>query len=195
MGKVGSNSHPIHPATVHFPIAFLCLSYFLDIVYGLATLPATAGFVRNTYNIAPFLGEISRFSHYLNILGLITAVPAVVTGGIELLAMIKKQDLANKLQKSQNKSSTVQRMHPKLKIGFVHAALNDVAVFGSGYNWWTRSSAAGYAPSDLNVLLSLAMLLFISASGYLGGMMVYEYGVGVMRQGEGKRLKESGKAE
>lgn len=188
-------SHPIHAATVHFPIAFLCLSYFLDIVYALATLPATAGMVRNTYNIAPFLGDISRFSHYLNIIGLITAVPAVATGGMELLAMIKRQDLANKIQKSKNKSTTVQKMHPKMKIAFLHAALNDVAVFGSGYNWWTRSTAAGYAPTDVNVLLSVAMLIAISASGYLGGVMVYEYGVGVTRQGEGKRLKESGKVE
>jgi uncharacterized membrane protein len=160
-------------------------------VYALATLPATAKLVRNTYNIAPFLGDISRFSHYLNIIGLVAAVPAVATGGMQLLDMIKRQDLANKIQKSQNKSATVQRMHPKMKIAFLHAALNDVAVAGSAYNWWTRSTLAGYAPRDTNVLLSVALLGFISFSGYLGGVLTYEYGVGVTRQGEGKRLKES----
>jgi uncharacterized membrane protein len=186
------NSHPLHPATVHFPIAFLSLSYGLDIVYALSTLPATAGIVRSLYNIAPLLGEISRFSHYLNIIGIITAVPAVLTGGQQLLGMIKRQDLATKVQKSKNKSATVQKMHPKMKVAFLHAALNDVAVFGSVYNWWSRRNVVGYAPSDTNVLLSVNMLVALLASAWLGGLMVYEYGVGVTRQGE-KSLRENDK--
>jgi uncharacterized membrane protein len=124
---------------------------------------------------------MARFSHYLNILGLITAIPAVATGMMQLMEMLKKQDLANKLQKSENKAATVQKMHPKLKVAFLHAALNDVAVLGSAYLWWTRSTLAGYAPTGTHVLLSAAFLVGISASGYLGGMLTYDYGVGVVR--------------
>jgi uncharacterized membrane protein len=164
-------------------------------VYAVATLPSTASFVRNSTNITPFLGDITRFSHYLNIIGLITAVPAVATGAFELFGMIKRQDLANKLQKSQDKTATVQKMHPKMKIAFLHAGLNDLAVFGSAYNWWTRSTAAGYAPTDANVLLGVVALTAISFSGYLGGVLVYEYGVGVTTTSEGKRIKEGGKSE
>jgi len=191
----GSTSHPTHPATVHFPIAFLTLASSLDIVYALATSPATADLVGNTFKIAPLLGDLTRFSHFLNLLGLITAIPAVATGGMELLAMIKGQDLANKLQKSENKAATVQKMHPKMKIAFLHAGLNDIAVAAAGYNWWTRSTAVGYAPSSANVLVSAALFGGVLTSAYLGGKMVYEYGVGVTRPGEGKRLKEGGKAE
>jgi uncharacterized membrane protein len=115
----------------------------------------------------------------------------VLTGVQQLLGMIKRQDLSNKLQKSKNKSATVQKMHPKMKIAFLHAALNDIAVFGSVYNWWSRRSVTGYAPSDTNVLLSVNMLIAMWASGWLGGLMVYEYGVGVTMEGE-KKLKASG---
>ncbi|KAF2436438.1 hypothetical protein EJ08DRAFT_147007 [Tothia fuscella] len=183
------NSHPIHPATVHFPIAFLMLSNFLDITYGAATHPSTSKLLHAIYDFAPFLADIARFSHYLNIIGIITAVPAVATGVSQLLDMIKKQDLANKLQKSENKTAVVQRMHPKLKVAFIHAALNDIAVAGSVYNWWTRSTLVGNAPTNLNVILSAALLVGISFSGYLGGVMTYDYGVGVNNRLGGKTSK------
>ena len=184
-----SESHPLHPATVHFPIAFLSLSYFFDILYGLSTHPSTASLARLAFDFTPFLGDMARLSHYLNILGLLTAVPAAATGGMELMAMIQRQDLVNKLQKSQNKSAAAQRMHPKLKIGFLHAALNDLAIVGSGYNWWTRRAAIGNVPANINIALSSVLMFSIFFSAYLGGQMVYKYGVGVQRQSEAKKMQ------
>lgn len=105
------------------------------------------------------------------------------------MGMLKRQDLANKLQKSQNKAATVQKMHPKLKIGFLHAALNDVAIVGTGYNWWTRRATAGNAPADANVYVSAGLLFSLLFSAFLGGKLVYDHGVGVMRHGEANRLK------
>ena len=185
--------HPLHPATVHFPIAFLTAGYFLDAVYGLTTYPATAGILSKVYDFKPVLGEVSRLSYLANIVGLITAAPAVVTGGAELLGMIQRQGLADKLRKSQDKVATVKGMHPKLKIGFAHAILNDIAIFAAGYNWWTRRNAPMYVPDNVNVLLSAGCLPLLLLSAYLGGSLIYEYGVGVQRQGSAKRIKEEGK--
>ncbi|KAE9974414.1 hypothetical protein EG327_008785 [Venturia inaequalis] len=186
---MSSDSHPIHPATVHFPIAFLSLAYALDIVYGLSTHPSSAKIVASIYDTAPLLGDIAKSSYYLGILGIVTGIPAVVTGVQQLLLMLKKQDLATKLQKSQNKSATVQKMHPKLKIAFLHAALNDVAIVATGNNWWTRRSIAGNAPTDTGVLVSAGLLSSLLFSAFLGGKLVYEHGVGVMRVGESNRVK------
>jgi len=186
---MSSDSHPIHPATVHFPIAFLSLAYALDILYGLSTHPSSSKLVASIYDTAPFLGDIARFSYYLSILGIVTGIPAILTGGAQLMEMLKRQDLANKLQKSQNKAATVQKMHPKLKIAFLHAAMNDVAILGTGYNWWTRRTIAGNAPADTNVYISAGLLFSLLFSAFLGGKLVYEHGVGVMRIGEANRLK------
>jgi len=117
---------------------------------------------------------MARFSYYLNILGLLTAMPAAATGGMELIAMIQRQDLVNK---------------PKLKIGFLHAALNDFAIVGSGYNWWTRRAVIGNAPADINIVLSAVLMFSVFFSAYLGGQMVYKYGVGVQKQSEAKKTQ------
>jgi uncharacterized membrane protein len=182
----------LHPATVHFPIAFLTVSYALDIIYGLSTHPQTASFVHSAYDPAPYLGEIAHVSYYANTLGIATAIPAVLTGGMELFALIKRQDLINKLQKSEDKAKGI---HWKVKVGLAHAVLNDVGIFAAGFNWWTRRSTAGYAPNDVNVIVSCVCLPLLLFAASLGGMLVYDYGVGVGRQGVTRRSKEEGKAE
>ncbi|TID16430.1 hypothetical protein E2P81_ATG11857 [Venturia nashicola] len=186
---MSSDSHPVHPATVHFPIAFLSLAYALDILYGLSTHPSSAKIVASIYDTAPFLGDMARSSYYLSLLGVITGIPAILSGGQQLMGMLKKQDMANKLQKSQNKSATVQKMHPKLKIAFLHAALNDVAIVGTGYHWWTRRAIAGNAPTETGVLVSAGLFFSLLFSAFLGGKLVYEHGVGVLRAGEASRVK------
>jgi uncharacterized membrane protein len=188
-------SRPLHPAAVHFPIAFLTLSYALDILYGLSTHPQTASLVRRTYDLAPYLGDIARFSYFANTLGIATAIPTVLTGGMEFFALIKRQDLLNKLQKSEHKADAAKRMHPKIKVGLAHALLQDVVIFAACFNWWIRRSTAGNAPTDVNVIVSSVCLPLLLLAASLGGMLVYDYGVGVGRQSTTRRLKEEGKAE
>ena len=183
------NSHPAHPAFVHHPIAFWSVSYLLDLLYGATTNPSTVKTVTSIYNVTPYLGDIAKFSYFLNALGLIFAVPAVLSGGQQLMTMIKKQDLAAKFEKSQNKSATAQKMHPKMKLGFAHAAMMDACVAASVYTWWTRSSAPGYAPGDVNFIIAGVCLVLVSVSGYLGSAMVYDHGVGVVRAGSAKGSK------
>jgi uncharacterized membrane protein len=167
----------------------------MDILYGLSTHPQTASWVRKAYDPTPYLGEMARFSYLTNTLGVAMAIPAILTGAMELLALIKRQDLLNKLQKSGDKADVAKRMHWKVKVGFAHAVLNDIGIFAAGFNWWTRRSTAGNAPTDVNVVVSSVCLPLLMLAASLGGMLVYDYGVGVKRQGATRRLKEEGKAE
>lgn len=179
---------------MHFPIAFLTVSYAIDIAYGLATFPQTASYARQVYDLAPHLGELARLSFYANTFGLAASIPAVLTGGFELVGMIKRQDLLNKLQQSKDRASTAKRVHPKIKVGLAHAMLNDAGLVAAGYNWWTRRAAVMNAPSDTNVIVSAVALLVLSIGCMLGATLVYTYGVGVRNASESRRLKE-GKAE
>jgi len=187
-------SHPLHSAAIHFPIAFLSLSYCLDFTYGLATFPQTASHVRQVYNLTPYLGEIARISYYANTLGLLSATLAVFTGLMELWALMKRQDLLNKFQKSDNKVDTTKRIHPKIIWALVHASVNDMGLTAAVYNWWTRRSAALNLPTDTNILVSAVGMTFLFAAGYIGAGLVYGYGVGVANASENRLLKD-GKAE
>jgi uncharacterized membrane protein len=174
---------------VHYPFSFLSLSYILDITYGAATHPSTSKLVASIYDVTPYLSEITRFSHYLNILGLLTAVPAVLTGGQQLMIMIEKQDLAAKFEKSQNKTATAQKMHPKMKLGFAHAMMSDACVAGSVYAWYKRRSIPDYTPDDMSLYVSAGLLVLLCTVGYLGTTLVYDYGVGIAKQREAKGSK------
>lgn len=188
------SSHPLHPATVHFPIAFLTVSYALDVAYGLSTFPQTANYARQVYDLAPHLGDIARFSFGTTTLGFATAIPAVVTGVVELYGMVKRQDVINKLQKSKDIADTSRRLHPKIKIGIAHAWLNYVGLAMAGYNWWTRRSTVMNAPSDTNIIVSGFGLVLLFGAAYLGAQLVFGYGAGVARVSESRNLKEA-KAE
>lgn len=70
----------------------------------------------------------------------------------------------------------------KAQTGVLHALANDITVFGAAYNWWTRRSAVGFAPSTTNVLVSATLAVPASFfAAYLGGQLVYQYGMGVGR--------------
>jgi uncharacterized membrane protein len=138
--------------------------------------------------------DIGRLSYLLNIFGLITAVPAVITGGLQFFALLQRQDVPAKLKnaasdsndaatKAKASASVVKRSHPKIKVAFAHAVLNDLVLAGAAYNWWSKSTAKAFAPTDLNVLISAATAPLLGYAGYLGGKLVYGYGVGVDMRG------------
>jgi len=181
------SDHPAHPAFVHHPIAFWSVSYLIDLAYGAATHPATAKTVAGIYNIAPYLGDMAKFAYYLNILGILFAFPAIFTGVPQLLQMTKNQDLKNKFEKSQNKSVTAQKMHPKMKLGFAHA-VTIYSTFGlSIYSWFLRRQTATHAPDQVSFIIAGASFLLLNAAGYLGAAMVYDHGVGVVRASSAKK--------
>ncbi|KAF2092412.1 hypothetical protein NA57DRAFT_50342, partial [Rhizodiscina lignyota] len=152
-------SHPLHPATVHFPITLLFLSYALDITQQfpfLTTFPI----------VGPFLRDINppKTSYYLLSVGLLSAIPATLTGGMELFYMMQRQDLFNKL----------------LYMALIHAAVNDFCIMGSAYSLWTRRSTKGYEPDVGLVIMSALFGFFMMGAASLGGQLVFDHGVGVV---------------
>ncbi|KAF2092146.1 hypothetical protein K490DRAFT_31612, partial [Saccharata proteae CBS 121410] len=178
-------SHPVHPATVHFPIAFWSLAWASDAVHLLASNPSTSSLVAGVF--APFgielsssmVADVSRLSHYSNIFGILACIPAVLSGGAELYAMISSQGLYEK------------GLNPKVEITLLHAGLNDLAFAAALGQWRMRRNVPDYAPTGAQALISMAMLPSLFFSAYLGGKLVYEYGVGVMRQGEATKIKQN----
>lgn len=113
-------------------------------------------------------------SYYTTILTLLFAVPTVATGAMELMPLIQRDGFSSK----------------KAKVGVAHAVINDIAIFGTAYNWWTRRNTNGFTPSSQNVLLSSGIALPATLFGaYLGGQLVYQYGMGFSR-GEAAKKKQ-----
>jgi len=162
-------NHPIHPAIVHFPITFITLTGLLDMFHAAASSPATAPLIQSalkSLDAQVYLNAIPLFSYYTTILALITAIPAIITGGMELMPLIQRDGLNT----------------PKARTGVAHAMLNDLGVFALAYNWWTRRAVNDFAPSTTNLAISVALALPASSfAAYLGGSLVYEYGMGVGR--------------
>jgi uncharacterized membrane protein len=200
MNQTTSHAHPAHPAFVHFPLAFLFAAQTCDIIYGVFTHPATTKLAANVYDASPFLTDIGRLGHLFNIIGLVTAIPAVLTGGVELFKLLQRQDMPAKLknasagatkESAEQTLSVAKRAHPKVKVAFLHAAAADLVVAGAAYNWYTKRGAAAVAPNDVNVMVSAATALLLALTGVLGGKMVFDHGVGVdARRGLGRGTKE-----
>ena len=161
---------------MHFPIAFTFLTGALDAVYFASTHPSTASYVSSAIKtldvqIPPSLYPV--LSYYTTLLTLVFSVPAVMTGVAQLMPVIKRDGFSSK----------------KAQTGVAHALINDITVFATAYNWWTRRNAMGFKPDSTNVLISSVLAVpatFFAA--FLGGHLVYQYGMGV-GQGRSKAKK------
>ena len=105
-------------------------------------------------------------SYYANILTILSALPAISTGALELMPVIKRDGFSSK----------------KAQVGVMHALINDITVLGAAFNWWSRRSHAEVLPSGLNVLVSTVLAVPASLfAAYLGGSLVYVHGMGIGR--------------
>ena len=95
-------------------------------------------------------------AYYTMIGGILGALAAALAGFIDLLSL---------------------PAGPIRKTGITHMAINLTVVVLFIFNAWLRHGS----PQDLKVpmLLSLVAILLLVVSGWLGGKMVYEAGVGV----------------
>ncbi|KAF2737012.1 hypothetical protein EJ04DRAFT_488691 [Polyplosphaeria fusca] len=170
-------SHPKHPATVHFPITFATLTGALDALYYASAHPSTAPLVASTCKTLQIQlnpAVLPTLSYYTTLLLLITAFPAVITGALELMPLIQRDGFSTR----------------KAQTGLLHAMLNDTMVFGAAYNFWTRRTELGYVPSTTNILISSAFALPVTfLAAYLGGSLIYDYGMGVGRGSNNKAKK------
>jgi uncharacterized membrane protein len=170
-------TRPLHPATVHFPIAFLFLGYGLDIVYQLGDrIPA------NIATHLPNAADLTRASYYLILLGLISAVPAVLSGVQQNILMIAKQGMY------ETDGKTIKT---KVKAAISHAIVVDISLALTAYAWYARRTQllAGVIPTKLNIALpyapeawvvgaEVAALAILGFGANIGGSLTYNYGVG-----------------
>ena len=109
-------------------------------------------------------------------MGLVFAVPAVLTGLLEFLALAKRQGLIGSGIGQVKKNG----MSIPVQMALVHGFLMNLTLAAAGYNWWTRDAAHVSTTSAL--VSALAMSVF-GIAGLVGYTMVYVCGVGVYAGG------------
>lgn len=114
--------------------------------------------------------NLGEAGYYLNLFGIFTAVPTALTGLAEWW--------------------DIPSDHPAWVPATAHAALNDVALVLSLYNWWTRRDRKGFMPDRTNLIVSGVQAGVLGLSGYLGGVIAHEYGYGTHRQGSSIEKQE-----
>ncbi|WWC66123.1 uncharacterized protein I206_100023 [Kwoniella pini CBS 10737] len=181
-----SAGHPIHPATVHWPIAFLTLTFgitSLDLV-PLSLYPKS---------ILPPRATLNTLAYYSAGLGVISALPAIITGLGEAYELIRKEyiqkgkDWNKVIDSAWNMKDTGGR---KIKMTIKHASMNDLVVGLAGYNWYRGAYYPGQKLPQITLLLNAIALPALLYSAMLGGRLVYEYAMGIQRQGHGKEVRE-----
>ena len=119
-----------------------------------------------------------RLSFYAIIFGLVASLLAVPTGVLDWTGIKKEK--------------------PAWKIGLYHMALNLVVTLLFAINLGLRLQTFREATKvdGTPLLLSSIGTLLLIASAYLGGMMVYEYGISVARMSKKKwhKIAEAGGA-
>ncbi|EXJ91269.1 hypothetical protein A1O1_04379 [Capronia coronata CBS 617.96] len=173
-----NTEHPAHPALVHFPIAFSILSWGLDILYALTTTWIRPSFLTTRFGEPSTLVDLTRLSYFLLCAGLVSTVPAIMSGNIQLVGMIKKNGGPwEKDSEGKQKSSMV----PRIKATITHALMNDVVFVVNLYSWYLRKNnkTVGRVPSDLNLVISIVLLPLLVTSAKIGGTLVFNHGVGL----------------
>ncbi|KAI8998194.1 hypothetical protein BC832DRAFT_595245 [Gaertneriomyces semiglobifer] len=167
LGNVGDNPHPLHPMMVHIPFTLYPLSFGADVA---------AVFLDRFPPITQFLTSrgLYAFSYYTGIGALVATIPAAITGFAELFAISK------------------ERSPEARNVAWWHAGLNISAALIALFNTLTKRTTVDFSPYNFNILLSAFGLGGVFYSSYLGGTMVYKYGVGVRRMGEGKKMIADG---
>lgn len=143
------NRHPLHPAFVHFPIAFWISGVLLDLMQRSALLPAVPG-------IDGFL-----LPHLLLWAGLVTALPAVTAGLIDYAKL----------------PSSIQGSRP-LQLHMLCMGAAFVLFLCAGI-WRVKSGEFAAAPPVAAVLLELIGAIALVAGGYLASRVVFEILPGV----------------
>jgi uncharacterized membrane protein len=178
------HSHPIHPATVHFPIAFLTTSYALDLLH--LVRPYLPISLLSTH--LPTTTESSRIAYWTLTLGLLTSLPSAASGFAQAAKMVSSQGLYD---------SATGKLKQKSKVLIAHAAINDLVIAVSGYVWWQKRATAAsmvdfvkqgvnnplttvmYEPQTWMVGASVVLGVLLVFAANLGGSLVYDYGLGL----------------
>lgn len=134
--------HPLHPALVHFPIGL----WFATIPWNLL------GWARPD----PVWWQLG---YWCLALGLLAAVPALITGLVDYLALPSDQAAAD--------TATAHMM----------VMMSATAAFGA--SWLLRAQAGAHAAPSVWVLAcDVTGVALLAAGGWFGGTLVYRHRVG-----------------
>src|SRR5688572_11989785 len=143
--------HPLHPMLVHLPIALFLLSFIFDVASKFADAPQ-----RSASFILP--------AFYTMSVGVFFALVAAVPGVADY--------------------TSIRRDHPARRTATWHMLLNVAVVAIYIVNLTIRNRTHDpFATSVAGTpfMLSLLAIALLSVSGWLGGKMVYNDGIGVGR--------------
>lgn len=180
---------------MHFPIAFLALAFGLDILNTLTPrLPLSI-----TSSLPPTT-DLSRASYFLLSAGLLTAVPALVTGVQQAVVLIAKQGM----YETDSTGYTVT-MRTKVKALIAHAVANDIVMGLATLVWYKKRAAAAntlvgkigvgsigtgaatYEASTWMVVLEGLLFAGLMMAANIGGSLTYIFGVGFVAGGGSKK--------
>lgn len=166
---------------MHFPIAFNILSWGLDILYALTSIWVRPAFLTSRFGSPSTLLDISRLSYFLLCAGLITTVPAIMSGNIQLVGMIKKNGGPWEKDATGKQKNT---MVPRIKATITHAIINDIVFVVNLYSWYLRKDKTGAVnigktPTTTNIIISAVLLPVLIISAKIGGTLVFNHGVGL----------------
>lgn len=118
--------------------------------------------------------QLGMAGYYANLFGLGMGVPTALTGVAEWW--------------------DIPRDHPSWKLATTHAALNDTILAIGTYNWLSRRSRRNFAADRTNLLLGALSTTLMGTSNWIGGLLSYEHGLGVQRQGKALDTKRQNEA-
>ncbi|KAK1924590.1 hypothetical protein DB88DRAFT_225757 [Papiliotrema laurentii] len=155
MGQAGDPDHavghPLHPATVHWPIAFLSTNLTIGAI-PVSSIPSA---IANSRWFPPF-SAFPAIAHYAGIAGLAFSLPSIITGFGEEYQMIRNQI------KSKGSLSTVVRDAwqqndkdgVKLYMTSKHASLNTAVAGIVAWNVYHSLSSSQHLLPRYNMLAS-----------------------------------------
>jgi len=171
---------PVHPGLVHFPIAFNMLAWAIDILY-FATTTFKPAFLTSRFGAASTILDMTRLGYFMLCVGLITTVPAIMSGNIQLVGMIKKNGGPWEKDAAGKQKST---MVPRIKATITHAIINDLVFVANLYSWYLRKDKegalnVGKIPTQTNIIISALLLPSLITSAKIGGTLVFNHGIGL----------------
>ena len=139
-------------------------------------------FLTSRFSAEATLLDISRLAYFLLCAGLISTVPAIMSGNKQLLGMISKNGGPWEKDEAGKQKDT---MVPRIKVAITHAVVNDVVFLVNLYSWWVRRGTEatawnpGKTPQHLNFVVACCLLPALLASSKAGATLVFNHGVGL----------------
>ena len=143
-------------------------------------------------------------SYYLLSIGLLTAIPTLLTGIREAVVLVQRQGLYEPAEGVGNGMV----MRTKVKAMIAHAVANDVVMAATAYIWYTKrnaarnsfagkmgmgsvsTGAAAYAPTTGIVIAEAALFVLLMVAANIGGTLIYVFGIGFSAGGGSKGKKK-----